>query len=313
MCINPKTILVNGEEVKVKCGKCLRCKQQRASEWTIKLINEGKYYKKKCFITLTFDNKKLIDTNSKSYKYGANASFLWNIEYSKKYVTKFIKRLREKIKPIKIKYFKVGEYGDKNHRPHYHLIIFGYNFDKDRVKAEVSKSGKEQFFSEELEELWACGRTRIQDLNNKNIAYISQYSVKKMKIKDEETFKKNYIPEIINIETGAIKWKYKYKTSMSYSNRAKMNAKWIRKRPEQIQKGYLTDQDGHKYKIPRSYIEALKKSDWLIHQKYFQMYDELINEQIFKDEKSYSEKQMTEFAKEKILESKLKKNLRADF
>jgi hypothetical protein len=38
---------------------------------------------------------------------------------------KFMKRLRDRIKPLKIRFFHCGEYGDKTRRPHYHALIFG--------------------------------------------------------------------------------------------------------------------------------------------------------------------------------------------
>jgi hypothetical protein len=45
----------------------------------------------------------------------------------KKDLQKFFYKLRQKIKPIKIRYFAVGEYGsNKTKRPHYHIILFGY-------------------------------------------------------------------------------------------------------------------------------------------------------------------------------------------
>jgi hypothetical protein len=41
---------------------------------------------------------------------------------------KFMKRLRDRIKPLKIRFFHCGEYGDLTRRPHYHALIFGYDF-----------------------------------------------------------------------------------------------------------------------------------------------------------------------------------------
>lgn len=218
MCTNPLKIVVKGEEVTVKCGKCDTCKREKSQEWAIKLINEAKYHKKACFITLTFDNSILLDKNSKAYKYGANASFVYHIDNSKEYFKKFIKRLRRKFEGTSITFFHVGEYGEKTHRPHHHAIIYGINFDEDRIQIQNSKSNKPQFYSKTLNELWACGRTTIQDLNSNNTIYICQYSLKK--------FKNNELNK-------------KYKTVMSFSNRTKMNVKWARRNRNEIIKGYL--------------------------------------------------------------------------
>ena len=176
MCTNPRKLIVNGEEVTVKCGKCDTCKRQKAQEWAIKLINESKYHTEACFITLTFDNKILLDKNSKAVKkYGASPGFVFKIEYSMKYFQKFIKRLRKKFSEKYISYFHVAEYGEKTHRPHHHAILYGINFNEDRKDCQVSKSGHPQMYSETLQSLWACGNTTLQDCNSNNIIYIAQY------------------------------------------------------------------------------------------------------------------------------------------
>lgn len=107
MCTNPMKIIVNKEEYTVKCGKCDTCRKEKAQDWAIKLINESKYHKKASFVTLTFDNKICRQGN----KYGAEAKFIFNIENSKEYFKKFIKRLRKKFSDTKITYFHIGEYG----------------------------------------------------------------------------------------------------------------------------------------------------------------------------------------------------------
>lgn len=259
MCTNPRKITVDKEEYTVKCGKCFQCRRERQQDWTIKLINEAKYHKESCFITLTFSNQILNDRNSKAYEYGATPNFIFNIQNSKIYFQKFIKRLRKKFKEKRITYYHVGEYGEKFHRPHHHVLLFGINFHEDRKEAEKSKSGYIQYYSDTLEKLWAAGRTRIQDVNNNNISYIAAYSLKK--------FKNNQLNK-------------KYKAIQSFSNRSKMNCKFIRKHPELITKGYLTDSDGKKYRIPKSYKDNLKKENIPIYQHYYLLYENKLMEWI---------------------------------
>lgn len=269
MCTNPRKIIKNGEEITVKCGKCFTCLKQRASDWTIKLINESKYYNECSFITLTFDNEKLYDRNGRAVKFGANPNFIYNIRNSNEYFTKFMKRLRKKLEPKKIKYYKIGEYGDIGKRPHYHVIIFGENFSFDRKECEVSKTRKTQYFSQTLEDIWACGRTRIQDCNAKNIAYICQYTQKKIK---------KY--EKIEQGNGTLKEIDRYKPIQSFSNRSKMGVRWVRRNPQSITKGYLTDTDNHKYRVPNSYKENLKKDEKEYFKQFYRQYEQKMLENI---------------------------------
>lgn len=260
MCTNPIKIIVKGEEYTVKCGKCPTCQREKYQEWAIKLINEAKYHKKACFITLTFDNSILLDKNSKAVKkYGAHAGFVFNISESKTYFQKFIKRLRKYYKGTRITYYHVGEYGEKTHRPHHHALLFGVDFREDRIPMPKSKSGKNQYHSKILYELWACGRISIQDINPNNIIYISQYSVKK--------FKNNELNK-------------RYKGIQSFSNRSKMNCKWVRRNYEEIIKGYIEDTDGKKYKVPKSYLLNLKNSEEKKYNETYRKYQENIMERI---------------------------------
>lgn len=251
MCLNPiKVKNGEGQEVKVKCGKCDVCRREKAQEWAIKLIKESEYHKKACFITLTFDNKILLDKNSKAVKkYKASPAFVFNIKYSMEYFQRFIKRLRKKYKDTYISYYHVAEYGDKFKRPHHHAIIYGINFEEDRHEQELSKSGHIQYYSKTLEELWACGSISVQDLNPNNTIYISQYTLKKYKNPDENK---------------------KWRPLMTFSNRCKIGTKWIRRNYKEILKGYLTDNEGKKYRIPQSYKNSLKNDE--INSKYWKTY-----------------------------------------
>lgn len=265
MCSNPIQLLITRKEtgekewIQAPCGQCPTCLKRRAKDWTIKLINEAKYHKEACFITLTFDNAILLDNNSKAVKeYGAKANFPYNINYSKKYFCKFIKRLRKKFKDKKITYYHIGEYGEKTHRAHHHVIIFGIDFREDAIQADLSKSGKPQLFSQTLEDIWACGRTRIQLINDNNIAYIAGYNSKKIPINRQEKPPNKY-EEYTKWWNEWKRRKNQYKPIQSFSNRSKMSVKWIRKHPEQLRdREFLTDKNGKKYAFPKSYIREMK-------------------------------------------------------
>lgn len=75
------------------------------------------------FITLTYDDQHLP----------ANQTLV------KPHPQNFLKRLRKRLEPQKIRYYLVGEYGDTTQRPHYHAILFGHGLSlDDRLKVMES-------------------------------------------------------------------------------------------------------------------------------------------------------------------------------
>ncbi len=99
----------------VGCGKCGACKSNRRSDWSFRIQQEAKVSDSCYFITLTYHDSRLPMTEN------------WLPSVDKEDVQLFNKALRNeqfKITERKFRYFCVGEYGTKFHRPHYHLIYF---------------------------------------------------------------------------------------------------------------------------------------------------------------------------------------------
>jgi len=157
MCYNPTSVYDKntGNRLVVSCRKCSECLQTRANEWAVRGHFELKKNKDNCFITLTYENNP--------------------VRLHKEHMQMFIKRLRKSISPAKIKYFSCGEYGDQYLRPHYHLIIFGYDF-QDKLFWKMSNSGKPIYISYELEHLWPYGMCTTQEANAQTISYSAKYS-----------------------------------------------------------------------------------------------------------------------------------------
>lgn len=101
------------------CGRCLPCKSNRRRVWTTRLLLESLISPISMFITLTYSDENLPDGHTLVLSHGQN----------------LIKRLRMRIHPRTVRYFIVGEYGDRTSRPHYHILLFG-----DFTIEEVEKS-----------------------------------------------------------------------------------------------------------------------------------------------------------------------------
>jgi hypothetical protein len=114
------------------------------------------------FITLTYDNENLPEGKS----------------LEKIHVQAFIKKLRKKIYPEKIRYYLVGEYGDETQRPHYHAIMFNYWPDDSRYY-KSTPDGK-YFRSSNLNSLWGKGNCLIASVSFDTAAYTARYVTKKI-------------------------------------------------------------------------------------------------------------------------------------
>lgn len=117
----------------LNCGVCLYCQQQYSKGWATRLMLESKLHNESCFVTLTYNDANLPYNNS----------------LQKRDVQLFIKRLRKKLAPKKIRYFLTGEYGGRKGRAHYHLVIFGY-VPKDLVFLKQTNKQEYIYTSKEL-------------------------------------------------------------------------------------------------------------------------------------------------------------------
>lgn len=161
MCLNPldlkrpnydftdKTLSVyyaGQDSLVVPCGKCKECLEDYSREWSFRIMDEASKYKDNCFITLTYaENPESV---------------------SKRDLQLFMKRLRKKLEPLKIRYYFVGEYGDKKGRPHYHGIIFGWSPD-DLVFLKETKRGELIYRSKTIEDCWTTNGTEISETTGK--------------------------------------------------------------------------------------------------------------------------------------------------
>lgn len=107
------------------------------------------------FVTLTYNDENLPKDGS-----------LQPVE-----VKKWLYRLREAIKPARVRFFLVGEYGELSYRPHYHLSVFG--------AGALTPLGR-RLFQDHVERTWRCGHVLVADFSPATAAYVSGYIVKNL-------------------------------------------------------------------------------------------------------------------------------------
>lgn len=170
--------------IEIPCGKCIGCLLKRSREWADRCMLEASYHDHNSFITLTYDNDHLPDKRPLTDDDGVVIGDSPYFSLCKRDFQLFMKRLREDISPLKIRFFACGEYGSKTLRPHYHAIIFGYDF-PDKVPLKKNFRGENYFVSEILDRAWSdrdgvkIGHTLVTNISWDTCAYVARYCLKK--------------------------------------------------------------------------------------------------------------------------------------
>lgn len=138
------------------CGCCLPCRINKARTWQHRIILESRSHDKNAFVTLTYSDDSVPVNDS------------GDLILDKKDLQKYLKRLRKTVDE-KVRYFAVGEYGDKTDRPHYHLCLFGLGQeDEDVIRDKWSKKREE------------IGIVHVGSITPFSARYIAGYTIKKL-------------------------------------------------------------------------------------------------------------------------------------
>lgn len=108
-----------------------------------------------------------------------------------------MKRLRKHVGK-KLSYYHCGEYGERTRRPHYHALLFGFDF-ADKTLFKKSADGSNIFHSELLQRLWPAGFCTTGAVTFESAAYVARYVMKKI---TGEAATKHY--QVIEPETGEV-------------------------------------------------------------------------------------------------------------
>ena len=145
----------------VVCGQCAGCRKDRALEWAVRCYHENLWHGGVGqFVTLTYNEQSLPSGGS----------------LVKKDFQDFMKRMRKR-RGEGIRYYMCGEYGDKNMRPHYHMLLFNKPFE-DLVLCN-QEDEKRSFQSAELLDCWRLGNCQVDALSLPSVFYVSGYIRKK--------------------------------------------------------------------------------------------------------------------------------------
>lgn len=152
----------DADEIRLPCGQCIGCRLERSRQWAVRMMHESQMHEGSSFLTLTYSPEHLPGDGSVNLGHFQD----------------FMKRLRRRIEPQRIKFFHCGEYGEALSRPHYHAIIFGYDF-PDRSYFKTVNDCR-YHTSDFLDDIWNRGFCLIGDVTFESCAYVARYVVKKV-------------------------------------------------------------------------------------------------------------------------------------
>jgi len=209
--------------LQISCGQCLGCRLEKGRQWALRCVHEASLHKENSFLTLTYDDSH--------YPSGGSLN-LRDIQL-------FLKRLRKSIGPIR--FFQVGEYGDKLQRPHHHALIFGYDF-PDKVLYKKTPYGNLSV-SPLLSRLWPHGFSTVGDFTPQSAAYVTRYALKKITGQKASEHYQGRKPEYVTM-----------------SRRPGIGRGWYDKWQKDVFPRDYAVQNGRKLKVPDYYTNLLAKS-----------------------------------------------------
>lgn len=208
-----------GRITRFPCGRCLHCRIQRSREMSLRLVHESKYWEFKSFWTLTYDD---------NYNSGS---------LHKHHIQCFIRELR---RFKKLSYLVCGEYGEKTFRPHYHMILFGYNEINDHRFTEkgFNNQTKRPFY---YHKNWPFGHIDVGGFSRDSARYVCDYIFKAYDGNKGKEYYKGLEPPFRLMSKG-------------------IGRRFLEDNYKQIQQSnYITDR-GIPCSIPRYYIKRISKT-----------------------------------------------------
>lgn len=239
------------KSIKISCGQCIGCRLRRAKEWSIRITHEQQLHERNCFLTLTYDPKKIQETPMKRI----------SLDYED--IQKFYKRVRKK---YKLRHFTAGEYGEVSQHAHWHACIFGQDWKKDSAQI-----GKELWTNSELEKMWGYGNIAIGQLTMESANYVARYQLAKI---NGQRAKRHY--ETILLETGEIIDRAPEMVHMSRDPAIGFN--WLKLYWPEIKNGTIRYK-GNETIAPKAYRNYFQK-DSNLRKEMDANIDEIINERI---------------------------------
>lgn len=155
--------------VKLPCQRCIGCRLEHSRQWAMRCMHEKKMHKESTFLTITYDDAHLPTGGS----------------LVREDPQLFLKRMRTALSPKRFRFYGCGEYGGQTLRPHYHILMFGHDFE-DKKYYKTTPQGDKLYTSKFVEKYWDKGFNVLGDVTFKSCAYVARYVTEKISGDDAE-------------------------------------------------------------------------------------------------------------------------------
>ena len=207
---------------------------KQVQDWVIRCTHEASLHEKNIFLTLTFNNEALAVRENPG-------------SLDKRDLQLFHKNLRYHSNQ-KFRYYACGEYGEKTGRPHYHVLLFGFE-PEDKKLWKTSKNGHHLYESEFIYKCWPHGYANFGKVDWDSASYVAGYITKK--------FTKDQRLTWVDPLTGEIREKIPEFSLQSL--KPGIGQRWIEKHYQDVFRDDYIVIKGKRRSVPRFYDKWLEK------------------------------------------------------
>lgn len=201
----------------------------------MRCVHEASLHKRNCFITLTYNDENLPERK----------------KLKREDFTLFMKRLRKHAYPTQPRFYLGGEYGTLNDRPHFHAILFGWDWE-DKKYYKTTPSGEKIWLSATLERLWPYGYSSTAEMTFESAAYIARYCMQKVTGEMAEEHYKRYD------ELGEYQLPPEFN---GMSLKPGLGADWYKFYKNDVHQNDYVIINGKETNVPKFYDKILKRTD----------------------------------------------------
>jgi hypothetical protein len=170
LCKYPTAFNKRNPELVSPCGNCLPCRINKRRIWAHRIVLESHLHNENSFLTLTYN-----DDNLPQHVVNPNTGECYApLSVDPEHHRLFMHRLRKlyfKKTGKTVRFFAVGEYGEKSGRPHYHYALFGFPHTMPEL----------------IREVWPYGNIMLGTLTYESASYVAGYVTKKLTTENDYT------------------------------------------------------------------------------------------------------------------------------